>query len=153
MTLNKLKIAIGADHRGYQLKEYLQQHVTRPGTTIEWLDVGAYNDERSDYPEFAIAAAKAMLENKADVAILICGTGVGMAVAANRFHGVYAALVWNTEIARLAKEDDHANVLVLPSDFVASKDAVAMVHAWLTAEYKQGRYEKRIAMIDAIKTK
>lgn len=150
MTSNKKRIAIGADHRGYQLKEFLKQKVTIPGTLIDWVDVGAFDDQRSDYPEFAIAVAKAMQEQKADQGLLICGTGVGMAVAANRFHGIYAALVWNKTIARMAKEDDHTNVLVLPSDFISADEALAMVHAWVTAQPKEGRYEKRIAMIDAI---
>lgn len=118
--------------------------------TISWLDVGAYSEERSDYPEFAIAACTALLESKADVGILICGSGVGMAITANRFSKIYAALAWNDTVARLSREDDNSNVLVLPSDFVTNEQAVSMVIAWLTADFKNGRYKQRIAMIDSI---
>lgn len=150
MTLNKKRIVIGADHRGYQLKERLKELLSVPRLSIEWVDVGAFDEQRSDYPEFAISAAKTLRKNKADVGVLICGTGIGMAVAANRFAGIYAALVWNVATARLAKEDDHANVLVLPSDFIDAQQAVKMVEAWLMAQCKKGRYEERVAMIDAI---
>jgi ribose 5-phosphate isomerase B len=89
-----------------------------------------------------------LLSGHAQQGILLCGTGVGMAITANRFPGVYAGLVWNEEIARLAKEDDKVNILVLPADFVSLDQLVAMVKAWQTAQFNEGRYAKRIAMID-----
>ena len=149
--LNNIKIAIGADHRGYQLKEYLKNNFMLAETSIEWVDVGAYTQERSDYPEFSINVAKLVQEKKVTVGILICGTGVGMVIAANRFSGVYAGLAWNQEIARLAKEDDHTNILVLPADFISLEEGANMLYSWLTAECKQGRYAQRMQMIDAIR--
>ena len=147
-----LKLVIGADHRGYSLKRHLiSSFVTEQ--VIEWIDVGAYNEERSDYPEFAIAASKVLQEKKADYGIVSCATGTGMAIAANRFPGVYAGVAWNANIARLAKEDDNVTMLVLPSDYISFDDAHEMICAWLSAEFKQGRYEKRLAMIDEITTK
>ena len=79
---------------------------------------------------------------------MLCATGVGMAIAANRFPNIYAGLAWNEEIARLSKEDDNVNVLVLPSDFVSNEQMIAMTRAWLSAQFNEGRYAKRIAMID-----
>ena len=139
-----MKIAIGADHRGFAHKEYIKQALA----DIEWVDVGAYNDERSDYPVFARKAVQAMQAKRVDCGILLCGTGVGMAVAANRHNKIYAALVWNKEIARQSKSHDNANVLVLPSDYVSPDQAVAMISVWLATEFLAGRYAERINMID-----
>jgi len=150
--MKKIVIAIGADHRGFSMKEFLKKECIVSGYAIIWQDVGAHSDERSDYPLFAMRAVGHMKQKKADCSVLLCGTGVGMAIAANRFKGIYAALVWNIDVARQAKEDDNANVLVLPSDYIDNEKARAMVVAWLEAEFKYQRYEKRIAMIDAIST-
>jgi ribose 5-phosphate isomerase B len=145
-----LRIAIGSDHRGFFLKQYLINNFSHKECSISWDDVGAYNDERSDYPEFSIAVCHLMLKQQVDYGILLCGSGVGMAVAANRFSGIYAGVAWNQDVARLCKEDDNINVLVVPADFVDQEETAAMVRAWLDAEFKHDRYEKRIAMIDAI---
>ena len=112
----KMTLVIGADHRGFELKKHIMG-VTHVGSTqMSWLDVGAFTPERSDYPEFAIAACHALQAGKAGGGILLCGTGAGMAIAANRFEGIFAALVWTVELAVLSKTHDNANVLVLPSD-------------------------------------
>jgi len=139
-----MKIAIGADHRGFAHKEFIKQALA----DVEWVDVGAYNDERSDYPLFARKVVQAMQDKKADCGVLLCGTGVGMAVAANRYNQMYAALVWNKEIARQSKSHDNANILVLPSDYVSPDQAVAMIRAWLETEFLAGRYAERVNMID-----
>lgn len=139
-----MKLAIGADHHGFPGKEYLKQQLT----DIEWLDVGTFNTERTDYPLFAKKVCEAILKGQAQQGILLCGTGVGMAIAANRFTGIYAGLAWNKEVARLAKEDDNVNVLVLPSEFVTNEQMVVIVSEWLSAQFNEGRYATRIAMID-----
>lgn len=147
----KIVIVLGADHRGYHLKEYCKKNFTSKQHDISWLDVGAYNDERSDYPVFAQAAIQEMLQGKASHAVLLCGTGIGMAVTANRFPGVFAGVVWNEEIARRCKEDDNVNVLVIPADYINEKQLLTIIQAWLCAQFKHDRYEKRIEMINAIK--
>lgn len=139
-----MKIVIGTDHKGFLAKEFLKQQLS----DIEWLDVGTFDEERTDYPIFAKKVAQAILDGQAQQGVLLCGTGVGMAIAANRFSGIYAGLVWNEEIARLAKEDDNVNVLVLPADFLSNEQMDAMVRAWLSAQFNEGRYAERIAMID-----
>jgi len=142
-----MKITIGADHRGFNHKEYIKQHIT----TIEWLDVGAFNTKRSDYPVFSHAVCKVILEGDADLGILICGTGVGMAITANRYKSVYAALAWNKKVARQSREHDNANIIVLPSDYVSLEKAVEMVNTWREVSFIGGRYAQRIRMIDEMK--
>jgi ribose 5-phosphate isomerase B len=150
MNKKKRSIAIGADHRGYSMKEFLKKHKEFDTTTVEWQDVGAVDDQRSDYPKYAIRAVAAMREKAADSAVLICGSGIGMAITANRYPGIYAGVVWNADIAAIAKEHDHVNVLVFPSDYVSNEDALRMLQAWLVAQKKDGRYEKRLEMIEEI---
>ena len=91
---------------------------------------------------------KFWMQGKAERGILLCGSGIGMVIAANRFKGIYAALCWNEAIARVAREDDGSNLLVLPSDFVHEDDAVALVQVWLKAAFKGGRYQVRLDMLD-----
>lgn len=148
--MKEIIIAIGADHRGYSMKEYIKQECVIQGYCLKWLDVGTDSEERSDYPVFAIKVVRFLQNQDAEYGVLLCGTGVGMTIVANRFKGIYAGLAWNEDIARKAKEDDNINVLVLPSDYVDNKTARAMVITWLVSEFRHMRYEKRIAMIDAI---
>jgi len=139
-----MKISIGADHRGFAFK----QHLIKALPTLSWIDVGAHDDVRSDYPVFAKKVCGHMLEGAAELGILLCGSGIGMAITANRFPRIYAAVCWNVEIARVSREDDGSNVLVLPADFIDEKLMVAIVQAWLQATFKQGRYQQRLSMID-----
>ena len=151
INMKTLTIAIGSDHRGYALKQRLINSCTSfNDTQVEWVDVGAFDTERSDYPLFAIKAVEAMKSGQATHAVLLCGSGNGMAITANRYVGIYACVAWNKELARLSKEDDNCNILVLPADFINEHDANAMVKAWLQAEFKNGRYLHRIDLIDSI---
>lgn len=139
-----MKISIGADHRGFALKQALMAAFTH----VAWTDVGAFDQQRSDYPPFACAAVDLLRAGKVDSCILLCGSGVGMSIAANRYKGVYAGLCWQPAVAKAAKEDDGINVLVLPADFVTQADACAIVQAWLNASFKGGRYQARLAALD-----
>ncbi|MBA3751783.1 RpiB/LacA/LacB family sugar-phosphate isomerase [Candidatus Dependentiae bacterium] len=140
------RIAIGSDHRGFQLKSYLLNE----NLSCEWLDCGTFSSERTDYPLFVLPVISALHAGTVDGGILICGTGVGMAIAANRHKGIYAGLVWNEEIARLAKEDDNINVLVLPADYMSDQTAVACISSWISAVFKKGRYQERLSLIDSL---
>lgn len=144
----KMKITLGTDHRGFVLKELLKKHTNIASLEIEWVDCGAYDAIRSDYPIFVDKVCAAMNSKSVDYGILLCGSGIGMSIAANRHPGIYAALVWNQEVARVSKEDDNANVLVLPADFISEVEMLAIVTAWLGATFKGGRYQERLAMID-----
>ncbi len=146
-----MNIAIGADHRGFSMKAYLKQYVVGVHDPIAWIDVGAFDDERSDYPVFAEAVSRAILNNEAQKGVLICGSGVGMGITANRFPSIYAGVAWNEDIARHGRENDNVNVLVIPSDYVSDEQAAAIVTAWLSVEFKGGRYQERIDMINNMK--
>lgn len=141
-----MKITIGSDHRGFRLKQSLITHFT----DVDWLDVGTDNQKRTDYPVFAQLLCDHILKKHANLGILICGSGVGMAIAANRYKKIYAALCFEPEIARIAREDDGINVLVLPSDFVDEIDAIPIVKAWFEAEFKGEHYQERLDMVDLI---
>lgn len=146
-----MEIAIGADHRGFEMKAYLKQYVIAGDDPIAWIDVGADSNEPSDYPIFAAKVVRAILTKEAQYGILLCGTGIGMSIVANRFSTIYAGLAWDEEVARLSREDDNTNVLVLPADFVDNDAAIKICNAWLSAHFKGGRHQKRIDMINALK--
>lgn len=145
-----MKIVIGADHRGVAYKSYLKTIGAIGNQQIEWIDVGTDTDERTDYPYFAQKLCTTVKAESIAHGILICASGVGMAVAANRYSHIYAALVWNNEIARLAVAHDNANVLVIPSLFVSREQLVPILTTWLTTQFLGGRYQERIDMIDAM---
>lgn len=139
-----MKISIGADHRGFVLKEALQQALPE----VEWLDVGTCDETACDYPEYAQKAVLNILSGKSRYAVLTCATGVGMAMAANRYKKIYAAVCHNAYLAQLVKEHNNINVLVLPADFVTVEQAVAIFKAWQEATFKDGRYARRLDALD-----
>jgi len=143
-------IAIGNDHHGFAQKQLIKEQFYLPEQMLEWHDVGSFNQDRVDYPHYGIAVARAVQDKSADCGILLCGTGVGMAIIANRFKGIYAALAWNVELARKSKEDDKANILVIPSDYVRDDEVIPMINAWVSAKFKGGRYQERLDMIDKL---
>jgi len=144
-----MKIVIGTDHRGFKQKEYIKKELSIPGQTISWLDVGCFSSVYCDYPLPAKLVAQSIQSGKAEHGILLCGSGVGISIAANRFAGIYAALAWNEEVARLSRQHDKANVLVLPADFVSNDVSVVMIKAWLEATFLGDKYQKRIDIIDS----
>jgi len=144
----KLKIGIGTDHRGFAYKEVVKLDVSWGDFAIEWHDVGAYSDERTDYPIYAHKAVQALQKKEIQYAVLLCGSGVGMAIAANRFPNIYAAVAWNSDVARAAKADDNVNVLCIPADYVTLEQTREIIQAWLAASFKGGRYQRRLEMID-----
>jgi ribose 5-phosphate isomerase B len=139
-----MNIAIGTDHRGFLHKEFIKKHMTE----YEWNDVGTYDQERTDYPIYAEKVVQLFLHKQVDYGVLLCSTGIGMAIAANRYKGIYSAVVWNEEIARQAKAEDNINMLVLPSDFVSFEQSVSIIQTWLSTSFKGDRYQERLAMID-----
>lgn len=144
-----MSIALGADHRGFACKEYLKSQQSLGSLALQWLDTGTFSQERTDYPIYARTVVSAIIAGKAQLGILLCGSGAGMAIAANRTPGIYAAVAWNVDVARAMRADDHVNVLVLPTDYISQEQAVAIVTAWLTTPCKQGRYQARLDMIDS----
>ena len=139
-------IPIGADHAGFALKERLRQELVALG--YEPLDLGTYSAESTDYPDFAHPVAQRVESGDANRGVLLCGTGLGMAYAANRHHGVRAAVAWTPEIARLARAHNDANVLVLPARFVTEQQGLEILRAWLTEPFEGGRHQRRVSKIE-----
>jgi ribose 5-phosphate isomerase B len=139
-------IPIGSDHAGVELKARLVEELRSLG--YEPLDLGTTGTESVDYPDFAHAVAVRVARQEARRGVLLCGTGLGMSYAANRHPGVRAAVAWAPEIARLAREHNDANVLVLPARFVSSDDGVRILRTWLDTEFAGGRHSRRVAKID-----
>lgn len=143
-----LKIAIGTDHRGFDHKNVIQNGVSIDVKHVDWIDVGCFSKERTDYPQYALEVVRLIQAKKVDLGILLCGTGIGMAIAANRFANMHAGVVWNEETAQRAKEEDDVNILVLPADYIIPEQAIKLVMIWLNAHFKGGRYQQRLQMID-----
>lgn len=141
-------IAIGADHGGYKLKEEIKEYFNKQG--IEFKDFGTNSEERTDYPIYAKKVAQAMVDKVADKGILICRSGYGMTVVANKFKGVRAASVTSIEYAKSAKADDDINLLTLSGDNTTIEEAIKMINAWLETEFKGGRYKERLDMLEKI---
>ena len=139
-------IPIGSDHAGFQLKERLKEELRRLGYGVE--DVGTDSDSSVDYPDFAHVVASRVEEGKATRGVLLCGTGLGMSYAANRHRGVRAAVAWSPEVARLAREHNDANVLVLPARFLNEDDGVAILRTWLETPFEGGRHHRRVTKIE-----
>ncbi|TAE26846.1 MAG: ribose 5-phosphate isomerase B [Cytophagales bacterium] len=136
------RIAIGADHAGFDYKEAIRQHLTDEGYTVE--DFGTYSADSADYADFAHPVASAVEEGRADFGILVCGSGQGVAMTANKHQGVRAALVWRPDIATVTRQHNNANVLCLPQRFVALPDALDCVRQFLNTEFEGGRHERRV---------
>ncbi len=140
-----MKVAVGADHRGFALKEELKRWLAARGHEV--IDFGTMSADRVDYPDFAFKVADAVARRRADRGILICSTGIGMSIAANRVRRVRAALAPSVRLARLSREHNDSNVLCLGADFVSLPEARRIVATWLKAEFAGGRHTRRLAKI------
>lgn len=141
-----MKIALGADHGGFALKEIVKKHLEEKG--FEVLDKGCYSAESVDYPVYAKAVVNSILNKEADCGILICGTGIGISIAANRFKGIRAALCTNTTMAKLTREHNDANILALGARMIGDILALEIVDEFLKTEFLGGRHLTRIQAIE-----
>lgn len=141
-----MKIAIGSDHRGYQLKESLKSFLEGEGYTV--IDVGTNSKNSVDYPDYAFKVGELVRDGYASLGILICMTGIGMSIAANKVRGVRAALVVDEERAKLARAHNNANVLALPGGYMTEEEAIPVVKAFLKTDFEGGRHERRIRKIE-----
>ena len=147
-----MKVVIGSDHAGFALKNEMGKLLTSLGHDV--LDVGAYNDNPSDYPDFAEAVGRAVLDGRAERGILICGSGVGASVAANKIRGIRAGMVADTYSAHQGVEHDNINVLVLGSRVTGEKVAEEMVRAYMGAHFtNEERHVRRLAKVQALEDK
>jgi len=143
-----MKVALGADHAGYQLKDSIRQHLQTRGATVA--DEGANSAESVDYPDYARAVALDVAEGRADFGILVCGTGIGMAIAANKVHGIRAAKVDTDYEAQMSREHNNANVLTLGARILQPEAALKIVDTWLSTAFAGGRHERRVDKIAAL---
>lgn len=146
--MNPTSIAIGTDHRGYKLKSAIIEHLSSKGDYL-MIDLGAHDEESVDYPEFAHPVATTVESGDAKFGIVICGTGNGVAITANKHQGIRCGLCWSTEIAALIRQHNNANVISIPAGFVDFKTAIEMVDIFLSTEFEGGRHERRVGKISA----
>ena len=138
-----MKLSIGCDHAGFQLKEFLKLNFKE----IEWLDKGCYSLDSVDYPDFAHAVATSIEGGETSMGILICGSGNGISMAANKHAGIRAAIAWKPELATLARQHNDANILSLPARFISEHEAIEIVKAFLESSFEGGRHQKRVDKI------
>ena len=144
-----MNIAIASDHGGFELKEELKAFLKRMG--ISCSDLGTTNGEESvDYPDFGMELARRVSNGEIERGILFCGTGIGMSIVANKFPNVRAALVWDTFTARMAREHNDANILVMGGRTTDKESAKEMVKTWLEAKFEGGRHQRRLEKIREI---
>ena len=140
-----MKIALGGDHAGFQYKEILKAQLEELGHEMK--DFGPFSEDSVDYPEFVHPLSTAVEKQEYDLGILICGSGNGVAMTANKHAGIRAALCWNKELSGLAKSHNNANVLCIPARFVSEGVAKEMVEAFLNTPFEGGRHQNRVAKI------
>ena len=140
-----MKLAIGSDHGGFKLKEGLKQHLAAKG--FEIIDVGTYSLDSCHYPEFGAKVAKLVADGVCKFGIVVCTTGEGIVIAANKVKGVRAGLAYNADVSRLMREHNDANVITFGAKFTTLKQAIARVNAFLKAEFQGGRHAQRVQMI------
>ena len=140
------RIVIASDHAGFPLKERVKKFLISSGLTVD--DLGTHDEQSVDYPDYGSLAAAEVSAGRAKRGILICGTGIGMSIVANRYPRVRAALCMSIEMARLAREHNDANIVVLAGRLLAPEVALEIVNTWLTVEFQAGRHLFRIEKID-----
>ena len=140
-------IALGSDHGGVGLKDIIKEHLEQKGLTV--LDCGTQGDESVDYPDFAEAVVKTILKGDAPRGILVCGTGIGISIKANRYKGIRAAVVHSSFTAEMAKAHNNANVLCLGQRVTGIEDACRYVDIWMNTKFEGGRHQGRLDKLDA----
>jgi ribose 5-phosphate isomerase B len=141
-----MKISIGADHGGFELKTELVKFIESLGHSVT--DNGTDSPDSVDYPDYAKVVAHDILEKRADFGVLICGSGIGISIAANRFKGIRAALVTRKEYATLSRQHNNANIIVFGGRFIKFEEAKEYLEIFLLTPFEGGRHEKRVCKID-----
>jgi ribose 5-phosphate isomerase B len=141
-TSNKPRIAIGSDHAGFSVKETIKEYLESAGYTVD--DQGSFSEESVDYPDYGKAVGERVASKKADLGIAVCGSGIGISIAANKVPGIRAALAHSVVTAQLAREHNNANVLALGARIVTPAAALEMVEAFLNTPFAGGRHQLRL---------
>lgn len=143
-----MRIGIGSDHGGYELKEHIKKYLEEEA--INYIDYGTNSEESVDYPDFGRKVGEAIMAKEVDKGIVICGTGIGISIAANKVKGIRCALCGDTYSARMSREHNNANVLALGGRVLGRGLAIEIVSTWLKAEFAGGRHERRVNKIGEI---
>lgn len=141
-------IVIGCDHAGFSLKREILKYLDK--TKTPYIDVGTYENQRGDYPQYAYKAARKIVSGEAEKGILVCGSGIGMSIAANKVAGIRCAVCSDPYSAKMSRVHNNANMLALGNRVVGNELAVLIVDTWLNSEYEGGRHQKRLDMIEGI---
>ena len=141
-----MKIAVASDHGGFALKEKVKEHLIERGFDVE--DLGTHSEESVDYPVYGKACGEAVASGKADLGVVVCGTGIGISIAANKVKGIRCGLCTSVEMAHLTKQHNNANILALGGRTTEPELALKIVDEWLDTEFEGGRHQKRIDMLD-----
>lgn len=141
-----MKISIGSDHAGFELKEILAEYLRRSGAEV--VDCGTHSKESVDYPDFAQAVARDVVAGTSDFGVLVCWTGVGISIAANKVPGVRAVNCYNAEMAVLSRQHNNANVITFGQKFIAPEDAKAWLDIFLKTEFEGGRHARRVGKLE-----
>jgi len=144
-------IAIGSDHAGYNLKKIIINYLQENNYEVK--DVGTYGTESADYPDYGLAVAEAVRSGECDKGIIICGTGIGISIAANKVPGIRAALCTNSLMAKLSRQHNDANILALGERIIGTELALDIVDTWIKTEFLDGRHERRVKKISDIEQK
>jgi len=143
-----MKLVIGGDHAGFQLKEKFIAVLNEKGHDVK--DLGPFSEESCDYPDFAHPVASAVQNNVAELGILICGSGNGVNMVANKYQDVRSALCWDVELASMAKEHNNANVLAVPARYISEEKALNILSTFLDTNFEGGRHERRVNKIACV---
>jgi ribose 5-phosphate isomerase B len=141
-----MKISLAADHAGFKYKELIKKYLTEKG--FEVIDHGTFSVESVDYPDFIKKAAADVSSQNANLGIGVCGSGIGVSMAANKVKGIRAALVLNKEMAALSKRHNNANFLALSQNFINENDLPEIIESWLNSNFEGGRHQRRVEKID-----
>ncbi len=144
-TMSKLTIAMGADHAGFEFKEELKKHLVNRSIAV--IDFGTNSPDSVDYPDYIHPVADAIEEEKVSLGIILCGSGNGAAMTANKHPNIRAAICWNKSLAELARQHNDANIISIPTRFVSLEIAVEMVDAFLSTAFEGGRHARRVGKI------
>jgi ribose 5-phosphate isomerase B len=143
--LNEIKLAFGSDHAGFELKEDLREYIKGKVSSVE--DFGTYSLDSTDYPDYGHSVAIAVESGQADFGVIICGSGNGINITANKHAGIRSALSWNVEVAELARLHNNANILALPARFISTDEGRKILDAFLRSEFEGGRHQRRVEKI------
>lgn len=141
----KKVVPIGADHAGFELKSEVIKHLESKGYEVK--DFGCYSEESIDYPDYAHPVAEMVASNKGSLGVVICGSGNGINMTANKHQEIRSALCWKPEIAKLSREHNDANIIALPARFISTKEAIDMIDAFFDTDFEGGRHQRRVDKI------